>query len=311
MTKKHIFITGGAGFIGFHLQRELAKENRISCVDILDSNNLVAQQRARQLLGVEQVDIRHSFIPLNEKIDLLIHLAALTGISRSAMDPKAYLDVNVNGTFNMLEEARKNNIKHIIYASSSSVYTPSEGAVNESSCTNHPLSFYGATKKMSEVMVENYCKQHGMVAIGLRFFTVYGSWTRQDMAAFKFLQAIDQEKEIIIYNPDSLKRDFTHVSDIVQGICRLIKVLTDLKPGSHEIFNIGFGQPTLVHEFAEELARNMGKNMNINPGVLPINEVMSTHANTDKLVQFTGFKPKVSVSEGVQELVNWYKHFTK
>lgn len=311
MIKKRILITGGAGFIGFHLQNELAKTVAVTSMDLLDPTNEFVVLRSRILGTVQSGDIRKPFLLGDQRFNVLIHLAALTGISPSALNPQAYLDVNVNGTFNMLEEARKNNIKYIIYASSSSVYTPSEGPVAETSCTNHPLSFYGTTKKMAELIVENYCRQHGMIAIGLRFFTVYGSWTRPDMAAFKFLHAIQKETDVTIYNPHELKRDFTHVSDIVAGISRLISILPEFEPGTHEVFNIGFGQPLFVKDFAEALAVKMGKKLKLKEGIIPVNEVISTHADTNKLFQYTGYKPSVSVQQGIEELVDWYKQYIK
>jgi UDP-glucuronate 4-epimerase len=255
---------------------------------------------------VLKADIRQPF-HVDPQSDVLIHLAALTGIAQSAVDPSSYLEVNVLGTLNVLEQARKNGVKRIIYASSSSVYTPHEGPVKETDHTMNPLSFYGSTKKMSEVLVENYCRQFGMTAIGLRFFTVYGSWTRPDMAAYKFMKAIEANQAVTIYQAEKLKRDFTHVSDIVHGIKRLMDVLPEMKLGTHEVFNIGFGQPVLVKDFAGEIARSMGKELIMEEAELPKNEVLSTHADTEKLQQFTGFKPQVSVQEGVREMVTWFK----
>ncbi|MFM6935222.1 MAG: NAD-dependent epimerase/dehydratase family protein [Flavobacteriales bacterium] len=308
-VRKRIFITGGAGFIGFHLQSALSQHHEVRAMDLLDPLNTMSNRRAELLGEISKSDIRQSFLTASTTPDIFIHLAALTGISRSAIDPSAYLEVNVNGTLNALKQAQQSGVKYFIYASSSSVYTPSEGAVTEDSDTSRPLSFYGATKKMSEILVENYCRQHGMIAIGLRFFTVYGSWTRTDMAAFKFLTSIDQGSEVTIYQPNQLQRDFTHVSDIVQGIEHLIEILPNFPEGTHEIFNIGCGHPVFVQDFAQLIAKNLGKELRMKAGILPVNEVLSTHADTRKLTLYTGFKPQVSVEEGVAELVRWYQKF--
>ena len=305
-TNKNIFITGGAGFIGFHLQHSLKSTDFVRSIDLLPAHNTAAFKRSSLCESVFKADIRQPF-HVDPHSDVLIHLAALTGIAQSVVDPLSYLDVNVQGTLNVLEQARKNGVKHIIYASSSSVYTPHEGPVKETDHTMNPLSFYGSTKKMSEVLVENYCRQFGLTAIGLRFFTVYGSWTRPDMAAYKFMKAIEANQAVTIYEAEKLKRDFTHVSDIVHGIKRLMDVLPEMKLGTHEVFNIGYGQPVLVKDFAGEIARSMGKELIMEEAELPKNEVLSTHADTDKLLQITGFKPQVSVQEGVREMVAWFK----
>lgn len=305
-TNRNIFITGGAGFIGFHLQQSLKSTDFVRSIDLLPAHNIAAFKRSSLCESVLKADIRQPF-HVDPQSDVLIHLAALTGIAQSAVDASSYLDVNVLGTLNVLEQARKNGVKRIIYASSSSVYTPHEGPVKETDHTMNPLSFYGSTKKMSEVLVENYCRQFGMTAIGLRFFTVYGSWTRPDMAAYKFMKAIEANQAVTIYQAEKLKRDFTHVSDIVHGIKRLMDVLPEMELGTHEVFNIGYGQPVLVKDFAGEIARSMGKELIMEEAELPKNEVLSTHADTDKLLQFTGFKPQVSVQEGVREMVTWFK----
>lgn len=306
IRKTSIFLTGGAGFIGFHLQKALKSTFDVRSMDILQDSNVAALARSKNCEHIDTADIRHAFqMPSNT--DVLIHLAALTGIAQSAVQPSSYFDVNVQGTLNVLEQARKNGVTKVIYASSSSVYTPHEGPVNENAPTSNPLSFYGSTKKMSEILVENYCRQFGMTAIGLRFFTVYGSWTRPDMAAYKFMKSIDSNQSITIYQAEQLKRDFTHVSDIVEGIKRLIALLPEMDMGTHELFNIGFGNPVLVKDFATEIAVALKKELHVEHGILPSNEVLSTHADTTKLQQFTGFKPSVSVGEGVKEMVQWFK----
>lgn len=303
-----IAITGGAGFIGFHLQKQLEQKHTIFAIDLLHENNKAAHARAALLNNIQTSSIHHSFIDeMNEKPDVLIHLAAETGIPGSLLQPSRYFDTNVAGTFNVLEQCRKNGVKYLIYASSSSVYAQTE-EMKETSSTQQQLSFYGTTKKMTEVMIENYCRQFGIAAIGLRFFTVYGSYTRPDMAAYKFMQAIDEDKSIVLYNDGDTARDFTHVSDVVKAIDLLVEKVIREPEGFHEIFNIGYGAPVPVKEYAAYIADALQKKLNFNTLPLPVNELQATHSNTSKLFDYIRFKPLVHTEQGVKEMVEWFKN---
>ena len=304
-----ILITGGAGFIGYHLQNKLSEKYSVSAIDLLDSNNKVTEQRSKNLKHIKQGDIRTPFIHLaDKKPDVVVHLAAETGIAGSLTNPEKYFDTNVKGTFNVLEECRNTGVKYIIYASSSSVYEPNQTVMHEQAKTENQLSFYGTTKKMCELMVENYCKQFGMVAIGLRFFTVYGSYTRTDMAAYKFMNAINSGDAITLYNNGDVYRDFTHVSDVVNSIELLLGKITNEPSGTHLIFNIGFGTPISIKDYATCIAKNLGKPIYTNFMPLPPNELPITHSNTERLQQYINYKPKCDLNEGILEMTNWYKN---
>lgn len=303
-----VYITGGAGFIGFHLQKHLEHKYHVSTVDLLASNNLAASIRSKNLKNITQADIRTGFLDsLSNKPNVLIHLAAETGIAGSLVNPSKYFETNIQATFNVLEQCKNNGVKYLIYASSSSVYSPNQAVMSEDSNTNQQLSFYGTSKKMSEVMIENYCAQFGITAIGLRFFTVYGSWTRPDMAAYRFMSNIENEQPITIYNQGNVYRDFTHVSDVVKAIELLIEKVQNEPIGTHQIFNIGLGAPISVLQYAHLIANTMEKKPIINFANLPVNELVSTYSNTHKLEQYIQFKPTCKIEEGINEMVTWFK----
>ena len=303
-----ILITGAAGFIGYHLQKKWQGQHPVHGIDLLENASIPVNLRSKELQNISHASIHSNFIDvLNSKPNLVIHLAAETGISASLHHPNTYFNTNVQGTFNVLEQCRKNGVKHLIYASSSSVYAPNQSVMREDSDTSHQLSFYGTSKKMCEVMVENYCKQFGMTAIGLRFFTVYGSYTRPDMAAYKFMKAIDLNKGITLYNEGKVMRDFTHVSDVVTCINLLTEKIFDEKPGSHQIFNIGYGQPISIKTYAESIANLIEKKVEFIFKPLPINELSVTHSNTDNIFNYISYKPVVSLQEGLKEMVEWFK----
>lgn len=307
---KTILITGAAGFIGSHLRRELEQHYNVLSMDVLNASYPASLKRIEHFGNVHQASIHADFLdPLTSKPETVIHLAAETGISGSLKNPSLYFHQNAEGTFNVLEQCRKNGVKYLIYASSSSVYSPNQSVMNETSPHDQQLSFYGTSKRMTEIMVENYCRQFGITAIGLRFFTVYGSWTRPDMAAYKFMTAIEKGEPITLYNNGNVFRDFTHVSDIVQSIRLLIEKISNEKEGGHQLFNIGYGSPVSVKEYAQLIAKNMGKELKISNAPLPANELSSTHCDTSRLEQYTGYKPVCSVEEGITEMTNWFNDF--
>jgi UDP-glucuronate 4-epimerase len=303
-----VLITGGAGFIGYHLQKNLVENYKIHAIDLLSSDNKVGLQRANLLQHISKGNILENFLEGAKAIPkVLVHLAAETGISGSLNNPQKYFKTNVEGTFNVLEQCRKKRVQYLIYASSSSVYEPNQAVMPENAATNRQLSFYGTTKKMKEVMVENYCKQFGITAIGLRFFTVYGSYTRTDMAAYKFMKSIQNGEKITLYNQGDVYRDFTHVSDVVHTIQLLIEKIQSEPRGSHQIFNVGQGNPIAVKKYADLIAENLGLPLMVQSAPLPSNELSSTNADASKLFEYTGFKPKCTVEQGIKEMTDWFK----
>jgi UDP-glucuronate 4-epimerase len=303
-----ILITGGAGFIGYHLQQKLIAEYNVNAIDLLNTNNKIIDVRSKNLKHIKHGDITLPFMDLiDKKPQVVIHLAAETGISGSLNNPLKYFNTNVAGTFNVLEQCRKAGVQYLIYASSSSVYEPNQEIMPENAKSENQLSFYGTTKKMCEVMIENYCKQFGMTAIGLRFFTVYGSYTRPDMAAYKFMKAIYSGKPITLYNDGNVHRDFTHVSDIVNAIALLVEKIKTEPKGLHQVFNIGYGNPISVKEYATLIAENLNKPLITESLPLPSNELMLTHSKTELLNQYIQYKPKCNIKDGVIEMTNWYK----
>lgn len=302
-----IFITGAAGFIGSHLQKELQSYVEVSGMDNLQA--AASRQRSVHFGASDEHSIHSGFIDqMHTKPDVLIHLAAETGISGSLNNPARYFHQNVEGTFNVLEQCRKNGVNYLIYASSSSVYEPNQSIMHEDSPHDKQLSFYGTSKRMTELMIDNYCRQFGITAIGLRFFTVYGSWTRTDMAAYKFMKAISNGNPVTLYNEGNVFRDFTHVSDIVTSIRLLVNKIVGERPGTHQIFNIGNGAPVSVHRYAELIAHYLEKPLQIQYATLPPNELKSTHSDTSKLESYTGYKPICSIEQGIHEMTTWFKN---
>jgi UDP-glucuronate 4-epimerase len=304
----YVLITGGAGFIGYHLQQQLQSKYLVNAIDLINEPTPAIKLRKSKLKHVVHADINSDFLnTLENTPEVIIHLAAETGIAGSLTHPQKYFDTNVAGTFNVLEQCRKAGIKYLIYASSSSVYAPNQLVMQEDSNTINQLSYYGTTKKMDEVMIENYCKQFGITAIGLRFFTVYGSYTRPDMAAYKFMEAISKGKPIVLYNNGNVYRDFTHVSDVVNSIELLLEKIQHEPDGSHKVFNIGYGTPISVNEYATCIAKHLNKPLFTQFFPLPANELPATHSNTELLERYINYKPKCDINEGIFEMTKWYK----
>ncbi|MEY2922143.1 MAG: hypothetical protein RL108_765 [Bacteroidota bacterium] len=303
-----ILITGGAGFIGFHLQQQLKSKHEVKCIDSLRSEKTASIHRASFMQSVYRLDCSDDFSStLVFQPDIIIHLAAETGVSDSEIFPEKYIKTNIDATFNVLEQARKMGVKYFIYASSSSVYEPNQQIMAETSPTDFQLSFYGTTKKMMEQMVSNYCRQFGMTAIGLRFFTVYGSYTRPDMAGYKFMKGIQNGTPIKQYNHGEVLRDFTHVSDVVHSIELLLTKIANEPLGFHRVFNIGNSSPVTVKKYIQLIAQELNKEPVISDFPLPKNELQATFSDSTNLELYTGYKPSVSIEVGVKEMVDWFK----
>lgn len=305
---KKISITGVCGFIGFHAYQKLKDKYDVSGIDVLNPGFEASLKRSKNIPNL-RIESAANFLSTERKIpDLVLHLAASTGIKKSAIDPGLYFNNNVLQTFELLENCRKHGVKYLIYASSSSVYESNVDYMSESASSDKQLSFYGTSKKMTEIMIENYCKQFGLIAIGLRFFTVYGSWIRPDMAGYLFMESIRKGTPIKLYNQGEVYRDFTHVSDIVKSIDLLIDRIQYEKSGSHQLFNIGFGNPVSILKFAELIADNMKLPLLFDSHKLPENELIRTHCDTAKLHDYIDFTPEMNIENGVREMVEWYQN---
>jgi UDP-glucuronate 4-epimerase len=257
--------------------------------------------------------------------DYVVNLAAQAGVRYSLTNPYAYTESNITGFINILEACRNFPVKHLVYASSSSVYganTLIPFSVHHN--VDHPLSLYAATKKANELMAHTYSNLYRIPTTGLRFFTVYGPWGRPDMAAFLFTKAIAEDKPIEVFNNGDMKRDFTYIEDIVEGIYRVTSKIPQPNPdwngnkpdsatsfAPYKIYNIGNNQPVQLMNFIEILEEHLGKKAKKNFLPMQPGDVLSTFADVDDLMKDVGFKPKTDIRDGLEQFVNWYKEFYK
>jgi UDP-glucuronate 4-epimerase len=322
-----VLVTGVAGFIGFHLaQRLLADGHEVYGVDNLNNyydvnlkitrlNKLKPQQnfQFRYLNLCDKEDTLQMFE--SEEFDYVVHLAAQAGVRYSLQNPSAYIDSNLVGFTNILEGCRQNYIKHLVFASSSSVYganTKVPFAVSDN--VDHPVSLYAATKKANELMAHSYSHLYNIPTTGLRFFTVYGPWGRPDMAYFKFVQAIEQGKAIDVYNYGKMQRDFTYVDDVIEGVVRVMykipqpeNIINSRAP--YKIYNIGNNRPVELLTFIEVIEKAMGKTAQKNFLPMQPGDVPSTYADVDDLMRDVGFKPSTPIEHGIENFVRWYQEY--
>ncbi|WP_305845666.1 NAD-dependent epimerase [Photobacterium kishitanii] len=330
-----ILVTGAAGFIGAQVCEKLLEKG----MDVVGLDNLndyydinLKQERLNSFklhnsFKFKKIDISNSqYISKlfeEEKFDKVIHLAAQAGVRYSIENPMAYADSNLVGFLNILEACRHNNIQHLVYASSSSVYGLNEKTpFSTSDSVDHPVSLYAATKKSNELMAHSYSHLYGIPTTGLRFFTVYGPYGRPDMAPFIFTKKILDGEVIDINNNGDMWRDFTYIDDIVEGVIRITDVIPQknetwsVEHGSpatssapYSIYNIGHGSPINLMDFIKAIESELGIEAKKNFRGMQAGDVYQTYADTQDLFKAIGYKPKVGVQEGVANLVRWYKEF--
>ncbi|MCH2033304.1 MAG: NAD-dependent epimerase [Tenacibaculum sp.] len=334
-----ILVTGAAGFIGYHLCDRLLKDEELQVVGIDNINdyydvNLKYSRLAE--LGIDKDDAKHfnkevvsdlhnfKFIRINledgdelsslfekEQFDIVCNLAAQAGVRYSLENPNAYIQSNIVGFTNILECSRHNKIKHLLYASSSSVYGANTKVPFETTDNvDYPVSLYAATKKSNELMAHTYSHLYDIPTTGLRFFTVYGPWGRPDMAMFLFTDAIIKGNPIKVFNYGKMERDFTYIDDIVEGVRRIIlKDVTSRE--KYKVYNIGNNNSVKLTDFIDEIELKLETKAEKNMMPIQPGDVYKTWANVDDLIKDYNYSPNTSIREGVGKFVDWYKNYYK
>jgi UDP-glucuronate 4-epimerase len=328
-------VTGAAGFIGMHVSAALLdRGDDVVGLDNLNSyytvqlkRDRLTQLRQKARFTFQELDLadreRLPQLFTSEKFDVVINLAAQAGVRYSLTNPHVYVDSNIVGYVNVLEACRHSGVKHLVYASSSSVYGANATmpfSIHHN--VDHPLSLYAATKKANELMAHTYSHLYSLPTTGLRFFTVYGPWGRPDMALWLFTRAILNGEPIDVFNNGQMRRDFTYIDDIVQGVIRIADQIptgdpawsgTDPDPatsrGPYRIYNIGNNQPIELLHLIETLERAIGKNAVKNFLPLQPGDVLATYADVDDLIRDVGFRPTTAIEQGVQRFVEWYRRY--
>ena len=330
-----ILVTGAAGFIGFHLCARYLKEG-IEVIGIDNMNNYYSVQLKKDRLARLTSRTGFSFYQIdlsdkdklenlfaNENITHVVNLAAQAGVRYSIENPMAYVDSNIVGFANILECCRHNSVKHLVFASSSSVYglnTKMPFTVHDN--VDHPISLYAASKKANELMAHSYAYLYNLPCTGLRFFTVYGPWGRPDMALFLFTKAILEVKPIKVFNYGNMQRDFTYIDDIIEGVYRVTFHIPEpnpawsgdqpdpgSSPAPYKIYNIGNNNSVSLNEFIETIEKHLNKKaikelLPLQPGDVP-----KTFANVDDLKRDVGFKPDTPIDYGIKQFIDWYKEY--
>ena len=332
---KNVLVTGAAGFIGYHLSRRLIDDGyRVFGIDNLnpyydvqlkeDRLERLTANRNFSFLKIDLADKRELENLFNKnRFDVVVNLAAQAGVRYSLENPHAYVDSNIVGFLNILEGCRHHAVKHLVFASSSSVYganTQMPFSVHQN--VDHPVSLYAATKKANELMAHTYSHLYGLNCTGLRFFTVYGPWGRPDMALFLFTRAILAGQPIQVFNHGKMQRDFTFIDDIVEGVVRIMGNLPmpdpawngdQPDPGTsyapYKLYNIGNNAPVALNRFIEVIESACGREakkifLDLQPG-----DVVATYADVDDLINNAGFKPRTPIEEGVEKFISWYKQY--
>ena len=332
---KKVLVTGAAGFIGFHLcRRLLAEGHEVVGVDNVNGYYDPALKEARigmlgKSMDLVRIDIadadRMAGVFMEWRFDIVVNLAAYAGVRYSIENPRAYVDSNVVGFLNVLEGCRREGIQHLVFASSASVYganekmpwSPHEGA-------DHPMSLYAATKKADELMAHSYASLYRLPCTGLRFFNVYGPWGRPDSALFRFTRAIFEGRPIDVYNGGRMKRDFTHVDDIVEGVVRVMGLVpvpdprwSPVRPDPatsyvpYRIYNIGGDNQIELMDFIGIIEKAIGREAVKNFLPMQMGDVPASRAEAEDLREAIGFRPGIPIEEGVRGFVEWYRGYYK
>ena len=347
-----ILVTGSAGFIGFHLCKKLI-ENKVEVIGFDNMNNYydvnLKSNRLKELNKIaKKKEVKFNFIKgdltnnadlnkifesrnksntdfLTTKISCVVNLAAQAGVRYSIQNPSAYIQSNIVGFSNLIEKARNNNVKHFIYASSSSVYGGNkEIPFKESDNVDHPISLYAATKKSNELIAHTYSHLFELPTTGLRFFTVYGPWGRPDMALYKFTDLIIKNKPIKVFNYGNMIRDFTYIDDVVESVFRLISKIPSKEDflnkksynssnswAPYRVFNIGNSKPTNLKNYIKAIEKYLNKKADIILEEIQPGDVEKTFADTENLEKFINFKPETSIDEGIKNFISWYLIYYK
>ena len=328
-----VLVTGAAGFIGFHLaQRLLDRGDEITGLDNLNDYYDATLKQARLDRLLRRDGFRFHRLDIAERaamkelfdsarFDVVVNLAAQPGVRYSLVNPQAYIDANLVGFANVLEGCRQGGVGHFVFASSSSVYGANNRVpYSEHDGVDHPVSLYAATKRANELMAHAYAHLHGMPVTGLRFFTVYGPWGRPDMAYFSFTRKILAGEPIPVFNHGEMKRDFTWIDDIVEGVVRTMSLVPAKGgPGSlaspatgtapFRIYNIGNSRPVPLLRFIETLETALGRKAKVELLPMQPGDVESTCADTADLERATGFMPSMPIEEGIAKFVEWYRGY--
>jgi UDP-glucuronate 4-epimerase len=332
-----VLVTGAAGFIGSHVAHKLLdRGDTVVGLDNLNAYYDPTLKDARLARLTPKAGFRFAALDLadaagmaalfrTERFDRVVHLAAQAGVRYSLDNPQAYVDSNITGTLNVLEGCRHNNVQHLVYASTSSVYganTNMPFSVHQAA--THPLSFYAATKRANELMAHNYASLFKLPVTGLRFFTVYGPWGRPDMALFLFTKNILAGKPIDVFNHGHHKRDFTFVEDIAEGVVRSLDRIATPDPkwdsnnpdpatsnAPYRVYNIGNNSPVDLSHYISTLEDCLGKKAQKNLLPLQLGDVPDTYADVQDLVRDVGYKPATTVEQGVRAFVDWYRAYYK
>ena len=321
---KKVLITGGAGFIGFHLSKKLLEKGvQVIGIDNLNDYYEVSLKEARLAILKEYQDYTFQKIDIADKEavdalfavqkpEIVVNLAAQAGVRYSIENPQAYVDSNLVGFFNILEACRHNPVKHLLYASSSSVYgNQQKTPFSTEDPVDNPISLYAATKKSNELMAHAYCHLYGIPCTGLRFFTVYGPFGRPDMAYFSFARKIFAGQPIQVFNQGDLYRDFTYIDDIVQGVENMLE--HPPKPNeagdAYKIYNIGNNQPVKLMDFIQTLENALGKTAKKEFLPMQPGDVYQTYADVTELMRDFDFKPSTTIQEGLEAFAKWFMEY--